>query len=160
MSVPRRAVLATLASLAVTAQTTTQAAADPVQVLEQVGFFGRWSQHCEREPAQDNVLRTSWVADGIARFHEQNDKDGTGNLYSVLDAARIADDRVSMRIKLNGEVTLDLVMVVDHDRIRTMSNRMVAAGPAADRADAGRVLVKDGRVTGSRATTPWLTRCK
>ena len=154
MSVVRRAILAALASLAAPAL----AAADPAQVLEQFGFFGRWSQHCEREPARDNVLRTSWVADGVARFHERNDEEYAGNLYVVLDAARIADDRVSIRIKLNGELTEDLVMVRDHDRIRTMSNRMAAAGP--DRANAGRILVKDGMVTGSRTATPWLTRCE
>jgi len=46
MSVARRAILAALASLAAPAL----AAADAAQVLEQFGFFGRWSQNCAREP--------------------------------------------------------------------------------------------------------------
>jgi hypothetical protein len=160
MPAARHAILAALAGLAWPAL----AAADPAQVLEQFGFFGRWSQHCERAPAPDNVLRTSWVAAGIARFREQIGKDRGESLYVVLDAARVGDDRVSIRVKLNGAITEFLVMVRDNGRMRTMFNHMAAPDAAANQAttqpEAGRTLVKDGIVTANNAATPWLSRCE
>jgi hypothetical protein len=150
MVLARKMILAAVAILAYPAL----AAADPAQVLEEFGFFGRWSQHCDRAPAPDNILRIASAASGAARFREQIGREYGGNAYEVLDAQRIGSDRISMRIRLNGELTEHLVMMLDGDRIRTMLNEVL------DGDDAGRILVENGEVKSNGASTPWLARCK
>jgi hypothetical protein len=151
----RHAILAALASLVAPAG----AVADPAQVLDQFGFFGRWSPNCDQAPAPDNVLRTSWVAAGVARFREQIGAGRGESLYVVLNAERTAEDSLAIRIQLNQAVLEDLVMVRNGDRMRTMSNQIVASDRTAG-GGAGRVLVKDGVVTANGVATPWLARCK
>jgi hypothetical protein len=130
------------------------AAESPRQVLEAFGFFGRWSPRCDQPPSLANSLRTTSVAPtGAVGFSEQFGKNFNENFYEVLDAERIADDQVSIRIRLNGETTQDLVMAMDQGRLRTMANRPL------DGANAGRMIVKDGRVTASGTPTPWMSRC-
>jgi hypothetical protein len=126
----------------------------PRQVLENFGFLGRWSPRCDHPPDPGNSLRTTSVtSSGAVGFSEEFGKDFDENLYEVLDAKRIANDRVSIRIRLNRETTQDLVMAMHKGRLRTMANRPL------DGANAGRTLVKDGRVTASGAPTPWMSRC-
>ncbi len=131
------------------------AAADsPRQVLEDFGFFGRWSAHCDQPPTPGNSLRTTSVtASGAVGFREEFGKDFSENFYEVLAAERIADDQVSIRIRLNRKTTQDLVMAMENGRLRTMANRPL------DGENAGRTLVKDGRITASGAPTPWMSRC-
>jgi hypothetical protein len=146
----RKAALIALAILACPSL----AAADPAQVLQEFGFFGRWSQHCDRAPALDNILRIASAASGTARFREQVGKEYRENAYEVLDAQRIGNDRVSLRIRLNGTLSEHLVMMRDGDRIRTMLNEVL------DGDDAGNILVENGEVKSNGASTPWLARCK
>jgi hypothetical protein len=146
----RTTILAAIVSLASPAV----AAADPVQVLKDFGFFGRWSQNCDRAPAPDNILRIASAVTGTARFREQVGRDNGENSYEVLDAQRIAGDRISMKIRLNGELTEHLAMVIDGDRIRTMLNEVL------DDDGAVRILVEDGNVKSNGASTPWLARCR
>jgi hypothetical protein len=123
-------------------------------VLENFGFLGRWSPRCDQPPSPRNSLRTTSVTpDGAVGFNEQFGKDFGENSYEVLRAERIADDQVSIRIRLNRETTQDLVMAIHKGRLRTMANRPL------DGANAGRAVVKDGRVTASGAPTPWMSRC-
>ena len=124
------------------------------QVLENFGFLGRWSPRCDQPPSPGNSLRTTSVTpSGAVGFSEQFGKDFRENSYEVLRAKRIADDQVSIRIRLNRETTQDLVMAIHKGRLRTMANRPL------DGANAGRAVVKDGRVTASGAPTPWMSRC-
>jgi hypothetical protein len=124
------------------------------QVLESFGFLGRWSPRCDQPPGPGNSLRTTSVTpNGAVGFSEEFGSGFGANVYEVLDAKRIAGDRVTMRIRLNGETTQDLVMAIQNGRLRTMSNR------PRDRANAGRTIVKDGRVTASGTPTPWMSRC-
>jgi hypothetical protein len=129
-------------------------AADPVQVLQDFGFFGRWSQDCERAPAPGNILRIASAVTGTARFREQVGPTAGENAYEVLDAERIATDRISMKIRLNGKLTEHLAMVIDGDRIRTMLNEVLEDDGAV------RILVENGEVKSNGASTPWLTRCR
>jgi hypothetical protein len=130
------------------------AAESPRQVLEDFGFLGRWSPRCDQPPSPGNSLRTTSVTPtGAVGFNEQFGKDFKENSYEVLRAERIAGDQVSIRIRLNRETTQDLVMAIHEGRLRTMANRPL------DGANAGRTLVKDGRVTASGAPTPWMSRC-
>ncbi|HEX4557022.1 MAG TPA: hypothetical protein VH249_23735 [Xanthobacteraceae bacterium] len=144
-----------IAALAAGAAVPVMAAAEsPRQVLEDFGFLGRWSPRCDQPPSPDNSLRTTSVTpSGAVGFSEQFGKGFRENSYEVLRAERITDDQVSIRIRLNGETTQDLVMAIHKGRLRTMANRPL------DGANAGRTLVKDGRVTASGAPTPWMSRC-
>ena len=130
------------------------AAESPRQVLEDFGFLGRWSPNCDQPPSPGNSLRTtSTTPGGGVGFSEAFGTSFSENVYEVLDAKRIAGDRVSIRIRLNGETTQDLVMALRKGRLRTMANRPL------DGANAGRTIVKDGRVTASGTPTPWMSRC-
>jgi hypothetical protein len=130
------------------------AAESPRQVLEAFGFLGRWSPNCDQPPSPANSLRTtSATPDGGVGFSDAFGASFNENVYEVLDAKRIAGDRVSIRIRLNGETTQDLVMALHRGRLRTMANRPL------DGAHAGRRIVKDGRVTASGTPTPWMSRC-
>jgi hypothetical protein len=130
------------------------AAESPRQVLEAFGFLGRWSPNCDQPPSPGNSLRTtSATPSGGVGFNEEFGTSFGENVYEVLDAKRIAGDRVSIRIRLNGETTQDLVMALRKGRLRTMANRPL------DGANAGRTIVKDGRVTASGTPTPWMSRC-
>jgi hypothetical protein len=132
------------------------AAADSTrQVLADFGFFGRWSPDCDQAPSPDNSLRTTFVTrSGAVGFKEQFGAGYRDNLYQVLAASRTADDQVSIRVRLNGEITQDLVMAMDNGRLRIMENRPPAgktAGPA---------VVENGVITASGAPTPWMSRCR
>jgi hypothetical protein len=127
----------------------------PRQVLKDFGFFGRWSSQCDQPPSPGNGLRTTSVTPaGTVRFREHFGKGFTDNVYEVLAAEWIATDEVRIRIRLNRNTTQDLVMAREDGRLRTMANRPL------DGANAGRTLVKDGRLTASGAPTPWMSRCR
>jgi hypothetical protein len=127
----------------------------PRQVLEDFGFFGRWSPRCDQPPTPGNSLRTTSVtASGKVRFSEHFGKDFSDNSYEVLAAERIAADQVSIRIRLNRKTTQDLVMTREDGRLRTMANRPL------DGANAGRAVVKNGLVAASGSPTPWMSRCR
>jgi hypothetical protein len=127
----------------------------PRQVLKDFGFFGRWSPRCDRPPTPGNSLRTTSVTPaGAVRFREHFGKDFSDNSYEVLAAERIAADQVSIRIRLNRNTTQDLVIAMEDGRLRTMANR------PRDGANAGRAVVKDGRVTANGSPTPWMSRCR
>ena len=143
-----------IASLAAGLAFPVLATESPRQVLEDFGFLGRWSPNCDQPPSPGNSLRTtSTTPGGGVGFSEAFGTSFSENVYEVLDAKRIDDDRVSIRIRLNGETTQDLVMALRKGRLRTMANRPL------DGANAGRTIVKDGRVTASGTPTPWMSRC-
>jgi len=143
-----------IASLAAGLAFPVLATESPRQVLEAFGFLGRWSPNCDQPPSPGNSLRTtSTTPGGGVGFSEAFGTSFSENVYEVLDAKRIDDDRVSIRIRLNGETTQDLVMALRKGRLRTMANRPL------DGANAGRTIVKDGRVTASGTPTPWMSRC-
>jgi hypothetical protein len=152
MDIARWTILVALASLPVPGL----AAADSApQVLESVGFLGRWSQHCDRGPAPDNILRTTSVmASGAIGFTEEIGKDYGKNVYEVLSAERIDADNIAIKIRLNDKITETLVMTIESERVRTMSNHVL------DGENAGRDLVTGGRITASGTSTPWLSRCR
>jgi hypothetical protein len=148
---PRQVRLASLtASIALP-----EGAETPRQVLQDFGFFGRWSSQCDRPPSPANGLRTTSVtAAGTVRFREHFGRGFRDNVYEVLAAERIAADQVSIRVKLNRQATQDLVMAMDDGRLRTMVNRPL------DGQNAGRAVVEDGQVTASGTPTPWMSRCR
>jgi hypothetical protein len=132
------------------------AGADPARrVLKNFGFFGRWSPRCDQPPTPGNSIRTTSVTpNGTVRFSEHFGKGFTDNFYEVLAAERIAADQVSIRIRLNRKDIQDLVMTMEDGRLRTMANRPL------DGPNAGRAIVKDGRVAASGSPTPWMSRCR
>jgi hypothetical protein len=127
----------------------------PRQVLMDFGFFGRWSPRCDRPPSPGNSLRTTSVTPaGRVRFREHFGKRFSDNVYEVIAAERIGADQVRIRIRLNRNVTQDLVMAREDGRLRTMVNRPL------DGANAGLAVVEDGLVAASGSPTPWMARCR
>jgi hypothetical protein len=125
------------------------------EILEQFGFSGTWSPRCDQAPSPQNGLRRITVTPaGRVRFRESFGKLYRENVYDVLGVAPEGSDRLTIRARLNGRVTQDLVIVREDDRMRIVSNRLV------DGKNAGTFLVHDGTVAASGAPTPWMTRCR
>jgi hypothetical protein len=127
----------------------------PREVLEDFGFFGRWSPQCDRPPSPGNSLRTTSVTPaGTVRYREHFGRAFTDNVYEVLAAERIAADRVRIRIRLNRTTNQELEMAREDGRLRTMANRPLDGGHA------GRPIVDDGLIAASGSPTPWMARCR
>lgn len=78
--------------------------------------------------------------------------DYDGMVYRIVDAKRVAPDKLSLRQVLASDenVVLDVVMMKDGERIRIWSSR------TAD----GSVLVQDGATASTRGQqTRWAGRC-
>ncbi len=143
----RNMFLVSLASLLLLAPAQAQSTR---RVLENFTFFGKWSPHCDQPAGPANSLRNVYVArGGEVQFTESLGAGYKDNLYRVLDAKRIAPDKVVLRIELNGTITQDLTMVKEGGRIRTVANQ---------RTD-GQFVVKDGIVLANGNATPWVSRC-
>ena len=130
------------------AQTETEAA---VSTLEEVGFFGTWAIRCGEPASLENVVRSAYVtASGEPGFSEDLGADLPQNTYHVLAAQRDGDNQIVMEIELNTQIKQLLTMVIDGNRIRTLTNVLPD----------GRELVRNGIVTATDTRTPWLSRCE
>jgi len=119
--------------------------------LEAFGFFGTWATNCHQPPSRSNNQRSAFIsATGDAMFNESLGPDSEPNVYVILKAVRGDDGKIIMRTKLNGETEQELIMRIDGDRLRTLSNRDIASR---------KYIVRHGRVVSNHHDTPWLTHC-
>jgi hypothetical protein len=121
------------------------------ETLENFGFFGRWAMSCEEPASPANTVRTARLSPTGDAIFTESLGGGEPNSYVILRAKRSDADTLALRTKLNGDITQDLTMYREGDRLRTMSNRDVPSG---------RFVVRNGVVVGSKQNTPWLTRCQ
>jgi hypothetical protein len=122
-----------------------------VSTLEEIGFFGTWAIRCDAPASLENVVRSAYVsAAGEPGFSEDLGSDLPENTYRILAAQRDGDNQIVLEIELNAQIKQRLTMVVDGNRIRTLTNTLPD----------GRELVHNGIVTATDNRTPWLNRCE
>lgn len=122
-----------------------------VATLEQVGFFGTWAARCGEPAGLRNPTRNTYVsAAGEPGFSESVGADLPENVYRIVAAARDGDNQIVLDVEFNYQTAQRLTMVLDRDRIRTLTNALPD----------GRLLVRNGAVVATGSKTPWLKRCQ
>jgi hypothetical protein len=139
---------ALLALLPVVAQAQSATAA-----MQDFGLLGTWAGECSQGPSPNNNHATYLVtAAGGLQLKYQSGADFEESVYDILDAKRVAPDKLSLRQVLmsNERVTLDIVLLKEDDRIRIWSSLFPD----------GTALVEDGVMTSMTGReTRWMTRC-
>src|SRR5215467_3991249 len=123
------------------------------RALRDFDLLGRWAIECTR-PASPMNEHSLFSLTSVGNAWVLNDfgPDYDGMVYRIVDARRVAPDKLSLRQVLASDenVVLDVVMVKDGDRIRIWSSR------TGD----GNVLVQDGTIASARdQRTRWAGRC-
>jgi hypothetical protein len=144
--------VAALAGLLVVLLNGAAHAASPAALaLEEFGFLGVWSVHCDRPASPGNIARTAYLsASGEPGFTESLGPDLAENVYRILDAKIVAKAEIVLDIELNGQIRQKLTMTRDGDRIRTLTNQLPD----------GRTVVKEGTIVTTGTKTPWLNLCE
>jgi hypothetical protein len=139
---------ALLALLPVVAQAQSATAA-----MQDFGLLGTWAGECSQGASPNNNHATYLVtAAGGLQLKYQSGADFEESVYDILDAKRVAPDKLSLRQVLmsNERVTLDIVLLKEDDKIRIWSSLFPD----------GTALVEDGVMTSMTGReTRWMTRC-
>jgi len=128
--------------------------AQPVtRAIRDFDLLGRWAIECTKpaSPMNEHAL-FSLTSLGIVWVLNDFGPDYDGMVYRVVEAKRVAPDKLSLRqvLTTDDNVVLDIVIVKDNERIRIWSSR------TAD----GSVLVKDGTTaSANEQQTRWAGRC-
>ena len=127
-----------------------QSAAGAVQDF---GLIGTWAGECSQGPSPANNHATyAGTPSGGVQLRYQSGEGYEDSIYDIIEAKLIAPDRLSVRQVLAGnkEVTLDIVLLKERDRIRIWSSVFPD----------GTSLVEDGVLSaGTGRETRWLVRC-
>jgi hypothetical protein len=123
------------------------------RALRDFDLLGRWAVECSRpaSPINEHSL-FSLTSVGMAWVLNDFGPDYDGMVYRIVDAKRVAADKLSLRqvLATDDSVVLDMVIMKDSERIRIWSSQ------TAD----GSVLVRDGMIaSGSDQRTRWAGRC-
>ena len=123
------------------------------RALRDFDLLGRWAVECARpaSPMNEHSL-FSLTSVGAAWVLNDFGPDYDGMVYRIVDAKRVAPDKLSLRqiLASDDNVVLDIVILKDSERIRIWSSQ------TAD----GNVLVRDGMIaSGSDQRTRWAGRC-
>src|SRR5215470_12092486 len=109
------------------------------RALRDFDLLGRWAVECTRpaSPMNEHSL-FSLTSLGAAWVLNDFGPDYDGMVYRIVDAKRVAPDKLSLRqvLATDDSIVLDVVMIKDGERIRIWSSRTVE----------GNVLVTDGMV--------------
>jgi hypothetical protein len=118
------------------------------------GLIGKWAIECTRPPSPANEHALYAVtSSGMIWVMNDFGPDYDGMVYRVVNAERVAPDKLSLRqvLTTDDNVMLDVVMVKDKERVRVWSSRM------AD----GNTLVRDGMMPSvNDQVTRWASRCE
>jgi hypothetical protein len=121
--------------------------------LQDFGLLGTWAGQCQDSPSPANNHATyAGTPSGGVQLRYQSGEGYEDSIYDIVEAKLIAPDRLSMRQVLagNNQVTLDIVLLKEKDRIRIWSS----AFPD------GTALVEDGVLTSfTGRETRWMARC-
>jgi hypothetical protein len=123
------------------------------RALREFDLLGRWAVECARpaSPLNEHSL-FSLTSVGLAWVLNDFGPDYDGMVYRIVDAKRVAPDKLSLRqvLATDDSVILDMVILKDSERIRIWSSQ------TAD----GNVLVRDGMIaSGNDQRTRWAGRC-
>jgi hypothetical protein len=117
------------------------------------GLLGTWAGECAQSPGPTNNHATYLVtSSGGLQLKYQSGAEYEESVYDILDAKRVAPDKLSLRQVLmsNDRVTLEIVLVKENDKIRIWSSLFPD----------GTALVEDGVMTSMTGReTRWMTRC-
>jgi hypothetical protein len=121
--------------------------------MQDFGLLGTWAGECSQGPSPTNNHATYLVTSaGALQLKYQSGADFEESVYDILDAKRVAPDKLSLRQVLmsNDRVTLDIVLLKENDKIRIWSSLFPD----------GTALVEDGVMTSMTGReTRWMTRC-
>ena len=121
--------------------------------MEEFGLLGTWAGECAQSPGPTNNHATYLVtSSGGLQLKYQSGAEYEESVYDILDAKRVAPDKLSLRQVLmsNDRVTLEIVLVKENDKIRIWSSLFPD----------GTALVEDGVMTSMTGReTRWMTRC-
>jgi hypothetical protein len=118
------------------------------RALRDFDLLGRWAVEC---PMNEHSL-FSLTSVGAAWVLNDFGPDYDGMVYRIVDARRVAPDKISLRqiLASDDNVVLDIVILKDSERIRIWSSQTVD----------GNILVRDGMIaSGSDQRTRWAGRC-
>jgi hypothetical protein len=117
------------------------------------GLIGTWADDCNQNPSPANQHAIfSITTGGAIQLRDDFGPDYEDMVYSIVDAKRIGQFRMSMRQLLMNDdrIALDTVLLKTKDKIRVWSSR------GTD----GTVLVDDGSMpVANGQETGWLVRC-
>jgi len=128
--------------------------AQPItRALQDFDLLGRWAIECTKpaSPMNEHSL-FSLTSLGGAWVLNDFGPDYDGMVYRIVDAKRVAPDKLSLRqvLMTDDSIVLDVVMIKDGERVRIWSSRTVD----------GNVLVRDGMVSPANdQRTRWAGRC-
>jgi|HubBroStandDraft_6_1064221.scaffolds.fasta_scaffold465899_1 hypothetical protein len=121
--------------------------------MQDFGLLGTWAGECSQDAGPTNNHATYLVtSSGGLQLKYQSGADYEDSVYDILDAKRIAPDKLSLRQVLmsNDRVALDIVLLKENDKIRIWSSLFPD----------GTALVEDGVMTSMTGReTRWMTRC-
>jgi hypothetical protein len=121
--------------------------------MQEFGLLGTWAGECSQDPSPMNNHATYLVTSaGGLQLKYQSGADFEESVYDILDAKRVAPDKLSLRQVLmsNDRVTLDIVLLKENDKIRIWSSLFPD----------GTALVEDGVMTSMTGReTRWMTHC-
>jgi hypothetical protein len=123
------------------------------RALQDFDLLGRWAVECIRPASPRNEhsffsltsLGSAWVLNDFGPDYD-------GMVYHIVEAKRVAPDKLSLRqvLATDDSIVLDVVMIKDVERIRIWSSRTLD----------GNVLVKNGMVAPAYdQQTRWSGRC-
>lgn len=122
------------------------AAQTPASILQDFDFFGQWAQDCQ--VLTSNARKVVPLPDGKV---EMRSAVGAGeNVYVVLEARRVGPNEVWVKTKLGGQTDIELNIVREGGRLRTMNGRETN----------GPYFTQNGIVLSTGKPTPWLQRCQ
>jgi len=121
--------------------------------IQDFGLIGTWAGECSQAASPANNHATyAGAPSGGAQLRYQSGEGYEDSIYDIIEAKRIAPDRLSMRQVLagNNQVTLDIVLMKEKDRIRIWSSAFPDGTP----------LVEDGVLTTATGReTRWMAHC-
>jgi hypothetical protein len=121
--------------------------------MQDFGLLGTWAGECSEDPSPTNNHATYLVTSaGGLQLKYQSGADFEESVYDILDAKRVAPDKLSLRQVLmsNDRVTLDIVLLKENDKIRIWSSLFPD----------GTALVEEGVMTSMTGReTRWMTHC-
>jgi hypothetical protein len=120
--------------------------------MQEFGLLGTWAGECSQDPSPTNNHATYLMTSSGAQLKYQSGADYEDSVYDILEAKRVAPDKLSLRQVLmsNDRVTLDIVLLKEKDRIRIWSSLFPD----------GTALVEDGVMTSMTGReTRWMNHC-
>jgi hypothetical protein len=120
--------------------------------MQEFGLLGTWAGECSQDPSPTNNHATYLMTSAGAQLKYQSGADYEDSVYDILEAKRVAPDKLSLRQVLmsNDRVTLDIVLLKEKDRIRIWSSLFPD----------GTALVEDGVMTSMTGReTRWMNHC-